>query len=331
VSSSVLTVGMADEALERSLRARLAAVETGLADCVRSEHPFITEAARHVMRAGGKRFRPMLVLLAAEFGDPHRGGVYQSALVVELTHLATLYHDDVMDEADIRRGSPSANARWSNSLAIMTGDYLFARAGEIVADLGPEAVRIQAQTFSRLVSGQISETIGPQPGEDPMAHYLRAVADKTASLVATSARFGAMFAGVPPAQVEVLAEFGEQLGITFQLADDVLDVVTDDTRFGKAAGTDLREGVATLPVLLATAFPEPGDGRLLELLRGDLTDRVRHAEALQLLRSHPATEAARAEVLRRASAARQLLEQLPSNPAREAMADLCDAVAQRSV
>jgi heptaprenyl diphosphate synthase len=331
VSSSVLTVGMADEALERSVRARLAAVETGLADCVRSEHPFITEAAQHVMRAGGKRFRPMLVLLAAEFGEPHRPGVYESALVVELTHLATLYHDDVMDEADIRRGSPSANARWSNSLAIMTGDYLFARAGEIMSNLGAEAVRIQAQTFSRLVSGQISETIGPQPGEDPMAHYLRAVADKTASLVATSARFGAMFAGVPPAQTEVLADFGEQLGITFQLADDVLDVVTEDTRFGKAAGTDLREGIATLPVLLATASPEPGDGRLLELLRGDLTDRVRHAEALQLLRSHPATDAARAEVLRRASAARQLLEQLPSNPAREAMADLCDTVARRSV
>jgi heptaprenyl diphosphate synthase len=331
VSSSVLTVGMADEALERSLRERLAAVETGLADCVRSEHPFITEAAQHVLRAGGKRFRPMLVLLAAEFGDPNRRGVHEGALVVELTHLATLYHDDVMDEADIRRGSPSANARWSNSLAIMTGDYLFARAGEIMAELGAEAVRIQASTFARLVQGQISETIGPQPGVDPMTHYLRAVADKTASLVATATRFGAMFAGASPGETEVLAEFGEQLGITFQLADDVLDVVTEDTRFGKAAGTDLREGVATLPVLLATASPEPGDGRLHELLRGDLTDRVRHAEALELLRSHPATDAARAEVMRRAAIAQGLLQQLPPNPARDALADLCDTVARRSV
>ena len=322
---------MADEVLERTLRARLAAVESGLADAVRSEHPFITETAQHVMRAGGKRFRPMLTLLAAEFGDPDLHGVHKSALVVELTHLATLYHDDVMDEADIRRGSPSANARWSNSIAIMTGDYLFARAGEIMSDLGSEAVRIQAQTFTRLVQGQISETIGPQDGEEPMAHYLRAVADKTASLVATSARFGAMFAGVPAAQVEVLADFGEQLGITFQLADDVLDVATEDTRFGKAAGTDLREGIATLPVLLATASPEPGDGRLLELLRGDLTDRVRHAEALELLRSHPAMDAARAEVLRRAATARGLLEQLPPCPARNALADLCDTVARRSV
>jgi geranylgeranyl pyrophosphate synthase len=331
VSSSVLTVGMADDALERTLRERLATIETGLADAVRSEHPFITEAAQHVMKAGGKRFRPMLVLLAAEFGEPDRHGVVESALVVELTHLATLYHDDVMDEAEIRRGSPSANARWSNSVAIMTGDYLFARASEIVSDLGPWAVQVQAQTFSRLVQGQIRETIGPQPGDDAMAHYLRTVADKTASLVATSARFGATFAGVPPDQTEVLAEFAEQLGITFQLADDVLDVVTDDAGFGKEPGTDLREGIATLPVLLATASPEPGDDRLAELLGGDLTHAGRHAEALALLRAHPATAAARAEVWRRAAAARGLLDELPACAARDALADLCDAVAKRNV
>ena len=175
-----------DQALEADVQAGLAAVEEGLLEATKSEVPFITEAAQHLVRAGGKRFRPLLVMLAAQFGDPYAPGVVPSAVVVELTHLATLYHDDVMDEADVRRGVPSANTRWGNSVAVLTGDFLFARASHILADLGPEAVRIQAEAFERLVTGQILETAGPRDGRDPVDHYLDVLSGKTGSLIAVA-------------------------------------------------------------------------------------------------------------------------------------------------
>src|ERR671921_2142799 len=197
-STPASTIGpwLPEGTLGESLAAGLSAVESALVEAVGSEHAFIREAAGHLMAAGGKRFRPMLALLAAQLGDATAPEVTRAAVVCELTHLATLYHDDVMDEADVRRGAPSANSRWTNSIAILTGDLLFARASDILADLGPEAVRIQARTFERLVTGQIRETVGAQPAEDPVGHYLDVLADKTGSLVATSARFGARFAGV---------------------------------------------------------------------------------------------------------------------------------------
>jgi heptaprenyl diphosphate synthase len=182
--------------------------------------------------------------------------VVEAAVVVELTHLATLYHDDVMDEADVRRGAQSANARWTNTVAILTGDFLFARRSDVVAGLGPEAVRIQARTFARLVEGQIAETAGPADGEDPVEHHLQVVADKTGSLIATSARLGAMLAGAPAADVETAARFGEVIGTAFQLSDDLIDVLSDADDTGKTPGTDLREGIRTLPVLLALAMDD---------------------------------------------------------------------------
>jgi heptaprenyl diphosphate synthase len=282
------------------------------------------------MNAGGKRFRPMLVLVAAEFGDPAAPGVVPAAVGVELTHLASLYHDDVMDEADLRRGAKSANARWDNSVAILTGDYLFGQASEVVADLGPEAVRIQARTFMRLVEGQIRETVGARDGEDPLQHYLHVVADKTGSLIATSARYGALMSGAGKRVEVLLTEFGERIGTAFQLSDDVIDVASETGQSGKTPGTDLREGVPTLPVLLARAAGDPADARLLELLAGDLTDDARHAEALALLREHPAMDEARAEVSRSADEARKLLEELPDTPARTALAGLCDLVVTRT-
>jgi heptaprenyl diphosphate synthase len=282
------------------------------------------------MNAGGKRFRPMLVLVAAEFGDPQAPGVVPAAVGVELTHLASLYHDDVMDEADLRRGAKSANARWDNSVAILTGDFLFAQASEVIADLGPEAVRIQARTFARLVEGQIRETVGVRDGEDPLAHYLRVVADKTGSLISTSARYGAMMSGAGERVETLLTEFGERIGSAFQLSDDVIDIASETGQSGKTPGTDLREGVPTLPVLIARASGDPGDSRLLELFDSDLTDDARHAEALALLRAHPAMEEARAEVSRSADEARKLLEELPDNPARQALAGLCDLVVTRT-
>ncbi|AWI30378.1 polyprenyl synthetase family protein [Streptomyces sp. ICN441] len=323
-----------DQALEADVQSGLAAVESGLLDATKSEVPFITEAAQHLVRAGGKRFRPLLVMLAAQFGDPDAPGVVPSAVVVELTHLATLYHDDVMDEAEVRRGVPSANARWGNSLAVLTGDFLFARASHILADLGPEAVRIQAEAFERLVTGQILETAGPRDGRDPVEHYLDVLRGKTGSLVAVSCRFGAMMAGADERITAVLTQYGERLGVAFQLADDVLDIASDSHESGKTPGTDLREGIATLPVLRlqeqAAAHGRPEDLALVELLSGDLTDDARHAEALAGLRVHSALEQARRDTVRYAQEARAMLASLPECTARAALEELCDAVVHRA-
>ncbi len=319
-----------DAELEARLRDRLNEVERELVTAVDADMPFVTEAARHLLDAGGKRFRPMLVLLAAEFGDRDATEVLSAAQVVELTHVATLYHDDVMDEALLRRGAPSANARWDNNVAILVGDYLFARASIIVATLGTEAVDIQARTFGRLVQGQIRETLGPPDGQDPLAHYLSVVADKTGSLIATSARFGAKCSGAAPAIESALTEFGERIGSCFQLSDDIIDVASEAGDLGKTPGTDLREGVPTLPGLLAVASTDPADARLRELLRSDLSDDELLAEALDLLRRHPAIAEARAYVRKRADEAREVLTPLPDVPARAALEALCDLVVSRS-
>ena len=225
-------LGVIEPALEARLGVGMAQVEDLLRASVRSDYPFVTEASRHLVDAGGKRFRPLLVLLAAEFGDPEAPGVVPSAVVVELTHLATLYHDDVMDEADLRRGAASANARWDNTVAILTGDFLFAKASDLLADLGPDAVRIQARTFERLCTGQIRETMGPEDA-DAVAHHLRVLSDKTGSLIATSGRFGAMMSGAHPEVVETMTAFGERIGVAFQLADDIVDIVSDSDASGK--------------------------------------------------------------------------------------------------
>ncbi|MFL6241349.1 MAG: polyprenyl synthetase family protein [Actinomycetes bacterium] len=314
-------------ALERELQSGLLAVEGMMHDAVKSEYDFVTETARHLVDAGGKRFRPLLVLLAAQFGDPAAPGVVPAAVVVELTHLATLYHDDVMDEAEVRRGAQSANSRWTNAVAILTGDYLFARASDVLADLGPEAVRIQARTFDRLVQGQIRETVGPEPTADPVDHYLRVIADKTGSLIATSCRFGAMLAGADEAAVEVLARFGERIGVAFQLSDDIIDVVGEAVVSGKTPGTDLREGVRTLPVLLALRDDQPS--RLRDGLVGGLPDDGAVEEALGLLRAHPAMAEARAILQEYADDARAALSPLPDNAAKAALASLCDVVVAR--
>ncbi|MFJ8197955.1 polyprenyl synthetase family protein [Streptomyces sp. NPDC096152] len=323
-----------DQALEADVQAGLAAVEEGLLEATKSEVPFITEAAQHLVRAGGKRFRPLLVMLAAQFGDPEAPGIVPSAVVVELTHLATLYHDDVMDEAAVRRGVASANTRWGNSVAVLTGDFLFARASQILADLGPEAVRVQAVAFERLVTGQILETAGPQDGRDPVDHYLDVLSGKTGSLVAVSCRFGAMMSGADENVVDVLTQYGERLGVAFQLADDVLDIASDSHESGKTPGTDLREGVATLPVLRlrerAARLGLAEDVALCELLDSDLTDDDRLAEALTALRAHPALEQARKDTVRYAEDARAALAPLRECDAKAALMELCDAVVHRA-
>jgi heptaprenyl diphosphate synthase len=319
-----------DAELEASVRAGLDAVEVALAESVHSGDDFVAVAARYLVDAGGKRFRPLLCVLAAHFGDATRPEIVPAAVVVEITHLATLYHDDVMDEAAVRRGAVSANARWDNTVAILTGDFLFSRASNLLADLGTHAVRLQARTFERLVSGQIRETVGPQDGVDPIDHYLAVLADKTGSLIATSAEFGAYFAGVADDVTETLRLFGEQIGVAFQISDDILDIASESAESGKTPGTDLREGVATLPVLYALRGDDPGAARLRALVAAPLIDDAALAEALHLLRASDAVREARATLTSYADTARAMLATLPDVPARAALAALCDLVIDRT-
>jgi heptaprenyl diphosphate synthase len=305
-------------------------VDARLREVVDHDDPFIAGASRHLVDAGGKRFRPMLTLLAAEVGSGRSAAVVDAAVGVELTHLASLYHDDVMDEATLRRGAPSANALYDNSTAILVGDLLFGEASAIVAGLGAEAVLIQAQTFVRLCAGQIQDDRQAPAGADPMAHYLKVLADKTGVLIATAARYGAMFAGCSGEQVETLREYGELIGMVFQLSDDILDIVSDAEESGKTPGTDLREGVLTLPVLYARRSTDPESARLRELLSAPLVDDDLHAEALDLLRAHPAIEQAREHTARLAEQAAALVRTLPASDARDALEALPLAVASRT-
>jgi heptaprenyl diphosphate synthase len=323
-------IDFTDPVLEATIRAGLDSVEALLRDSVKSDYPFVTETSQHLVAAGGKRFRPLVVLLAAQFGDASAGGVVPSAVVVELTHLATLYHDDVMDEAVMRRGAVSANSRWGNTVAILTGDFLFARASDILADLGPEAVRLQARTFERLVQGQIRETVGPAENDDHVEHYLRVVADKTGSLIGTSCRFGAMLAGADESMVELVTRYGERIGVAFQLSDDLLDVTSESTASGKTPGTDLREGVPTLPVLLLRRRAAPEDAALLAALAGDLSDEGELRRVVEQLRAHPVMAEARAVLQSWADDARSTLAPLPDVPAKAALESLCDFVVRRT-
>ena len=312
-----------------NVTAKLALVEEELSRQAGADTPFVTEAANHIISAGGKRFRPLLVTLCSQFGKPVADvDLVRAAVVMELTHVASLYHDDVMDEASIRRGAESANSRWGNSVAIMVGDFLFARASETVAKLGTEYVALQARTFSRLVQGQIAETRGPQPDEDPLEHYLQVVSDKTASLISAAAVFGAMVSDASAEIVESLREFGEQIGSVFQLSDDIIDITS--TRTGKTPGTDLREGVATLPTLMLQASTDPADDELKDLLTADLMDQHNLDRALAGLRASHVIDEARAEVQRRADLARDHLAILPEGDARTALETLCDEVVSRS-
>ena len=326
-------VEFADEGLTAEIADDLATVETALRETSFGGDDMFAEVSRHMMEAGGKRFRAMLVLLAARFGDSRDKRIVPAAVAIELTHLATLFHDDVMDEAVIRRGHPSANSMFGNSVAILAGDYLFARASRILADLGPEAIRIQAETFGRLVDGQLLETVGVRPGEDPLDHYMHVITEKTGSLIATSDRFGAMFSGAPDEVAELIADACLRIGVAWQLSDDVLDVASTSLQSGKEPGTDLRQGVRTLPVLYALRADDGSaeTGRLRSLLSdADLTDPALHAEALALLRTSPALEEARETVRSWIAGARALVTRLPEVPARAAFVSLCDFVITRT-
>jgi heptaprenyl diphosphate synthase len=317
-------------ALETQLVSQMAQVEALLRSHTRSEYPFVDETAHHLVAAGGKRLRPLLTLLTAQYGDSNADGVIAAAVACEITHLATLYHDDVMDEAPLRRGVESANMRWGNTIAILTGDFLFAKSSDLLADLGPAAVRLQARTFERLVIGQIMETQGPNPGQDPLEHYLKVVADKTGSLIAASARYGGMISKAPAEITDTVTIFGEKIGVAFQLADDVIDIASESNQSGKTPGTDLREGVPTLVTLNVMKSTDSADAELKQLLSAPIEDEATVQQVLVALRNHKALDQSRQQLIQVAKEARGALGPLPIKDATGALMSLCDAVIDRS-
>jgi heptaprenyl diphosphate synthase len=317
-------------ALETQLVSQMAQVEALLRSHTRSEYPFVDETAHHLVAAGGKRLRPLLTLLTAQYGNSNADGVIAAAVACEITHLATLYHDDVMDEAPLRRGVESANMRWGNTIAILTGDFLFAKSSDLLADLGPAAVRLQARTFERLVIGQIMETQGPNPGQDPLEHYLKVVADKTGSLIAASARYGGMISKAPAEITDTVTIFGEKIGVAFQLADDVIDIASESNQSGKTPGTDLREGVPTLVTLNVMKSTDSADADLKQLLSAPIEDEATVQQVLLALRNHKALDQSRQQLIQVAKEARGALGPLPINDATGALMSLCDAVIDRS-
>ena len=327
---SIFGIPSVAPALEAQLISQMAEVEALLRSHTRSEYPFVDETAHHLVAAGGKRLRPLLTLLTAQYGDPSRDGIIAAAVACEITHLATLYHDDVMDEAPLRRGVESANIRWGNTIAILTGDFLFAKSSDLLADLGPAAVRLQARTFERLVIGQIMETQGPNPGQDPLEHYLKVVADKTGSLISASARYGGMVSGASADITDTVTVFGEKIGVAFQLADDIIDIASESNQSGKTPGTDLREGVPTLVTLNVMKSSDPADSDLKQLVAAPIEDEPTVQQVLVALRTHKALDESREQLNQIAKQARGALGPLPINDATGALMSLCDAVIDRS-
>lgn len=311
-------------------------VESGLLEHVTFADNLADVTARYLFDAGGKRIRPTLALLTAQLGLGNTPEVIVAAQAIEITHLASLYHDDVMDEAEVRRGVPSVQSVWGNSVAILTGDLLFARAGRLIASLGDQAIELQAETFERLCLGQLHETIGPGVDDDPIEHYLQVLADKTGSLIAAAAQVGVIFSQAPREFEEPLREFGEKIGVAFQLIDDVIDLAAEADETGKMPGADLRAGVATLPVLhlrkLAADDPEAA-ALLARIDRGASGGAEASDEfdaAVAELRTHPVTLTTLDEARRWAREGVQALAALPDGPVRKALTKFADALVERS-
>jgi heptaprenyl diphosphate synthase len=318
------------------LEAGLELVEAGLMREMAFGDPLADVTSRYLLDAGGKRVRPTLALLTAQLGAGNTTRVVIAAQALEITHLASLYHDDVMDNAIMRRGVPSAHSVWGNSVAILTGDLLFARAGSLIGRLGERAIGLQAGIFERLCLGQLHETMGPQGGDDPIDHYLQVLADKTGSLIAAAAQFGVIFSDAPEEFQRPVLDFGEKIGIAFQLIDDVIDLSAEET--GKAPGTDLRSGVATLPLLYLQrqAESDPDAAALVERIERDVNPAAgRHNEADLLqaiadLREHEVTGQTLTEAHRWASEAVAALAPLPEGPVKKALTRFADTIVERS-
>lgn len=328
--------GQRMRALAATVDDGLALVESRMAAELRISDPLAGTTARYLYEAGGKRVRPMLSLLTAQLGEGTTDDVIAGATALELTHLGSLYHDDVMDGADTRRGVPSAQSVWGNNVAILTGDLLFSRASQLMAGLGERAIRMQADTFERLVLGQMHETVGAQAGDDPVEFYLQVLADKTGSLIAAAAQAGVLFSNAPEEYMQPMLDFGEKVGIAFQLLDDVIDLSADAEETGKVPGTDLRAGVPTMPYLL---LGRTDDAAALELKTAiddgvariaDGADPAILDDALARLRDHDATAQTRALAADWSERAVAALEPLPSGRVRDAVTRFARYVVDRS-
>ncbi len=366
-SANPFISGATSNELRTQLEDGLERVEALMREELNYSDALPAEATTYLLQAGGKRLRPVLTLLTSRFGEnPGNDDVVKAAAAIELTHLASLYHDDVMDEADLRRGVTAAHIHWSNSVAILAGDLLFARSSLMFSDLGEETIKLQADTFERLVLGQLRETVGPQGGADRIQHYIAVLADKTGSLIAAAARCGAICANAPRDYVDHLAHYGEHVGVAFQIADDVIDLSPKTEATGKLAGTDLRAGVETLPVLLLEQDAQNGDADardLLERIRGRVagTARIRRiptrdeatgntadavAEAAETgapapasdeeidgiiaeLRDHAVTERTRLEAERWVERAIEALEPLPDGEEKTALEQFARTAIER--
>ena len=300
---------------------RLDRVEKRLLEASNADDAFLTEIARHGLVAGGKRFRPLLAQLTSEFGPHLDDRAIDAGAAVELIHLGSLYHDDVIDEATTRRGTTSVNANWSNTIAILAGDFLMARASEVAAStLGQEAVRLLARTYAELVEGQTLELQVDHNLNHGPREYYRIIGGKTASLIRTSARLGAMASDADPAIVEAVSTWAWELGMVFQITDDALDLVATDGYLGKPAGSDIGEGKFTLPVLLALAGPDRA--RIAELLSARPYPNEAVAEVIDLVRSGGYVDRALEEATARTATAQRAAATLPGGEAKEVLGRL---------
>lgn len=323
-----------DKALARVIDVGLNRVEDGLVSQLRFADGLADTTGRYLFDAGGKRVRPMLMLLAAELGDGATEAVITAAQALEITHLASLYHDDVMDDAQMRRGVPSTQVVWGNSVAVLTGDLLFSRASKLMATLGERAISIEADTFERLCLGQLHETVGPGEDDNAIEHYLQVLADKTGSLIAAAAQMGIIFSGAPAEYEQPMVTFGSTSGVAFQLIDDVLDLAPSGET-GKSAGTDLRSGVATLPMLRLreTAVTDAGAADLLARLERDVIGSAADADvtgAIAELHNHEVTAQTLAEAHRWAAEAVAALEPLPDGQVRSALIRFTETIVNRT-
>ncbi|AWB82910.1 geranylgeranyl pyrophosphate synthase [Corynebacterium yudongzhengii] len=316
-------VDLGDADLNARIAEGMADVEKLLHSELNRGEGFIQDKVTHLAEAGGKRFRPMMALLASEFGPrPGSEKVVQAACIVEMVHLSTLYHDDVMDEAERRRGVDSANHRWSNSVAILAGDILLAHASRLMSELDTATVAHFSQTFEELVTGQMRETVGPAQGIDPVDHYMDVIREKTGVLIASAGYLGGLHAGASEEHVDALYRLGGHIGIIFQIVDDMIDIFSDPEESGKTPGTDLREGVFTLPVLLAMEEDTPEGAQLRELLTGPLNDDTSVHHALSLLARSTGRQKALAVVEDQLALAEEQLDRLPDIPATQALRQL---------
>lgn len=344
----------ADRAMAKAIDEGIEQVEAGLLREVSFADSIADVSTRYLLEAGGKRVRPMLTLLTAQLGAGVTDDVVKAAEAIEITHLGSLYHDDVMDDSERRRGVPSAQTVWGNSVAILTGDLLFARASQLMASLGERAIRMQADTFERLVLGQLHETVGPADGEDPIAHYIQVLADKTGSLIAAAAQSGLVFSGADPGFEAPVVDFGEKIGVAFQLIDDVIDLSPQPEATGKVPGTDLRAGVVTLPLLRLAelAKTDAASADLLKRIERDVIVVTDPADAgdpfdtntlasrivpsretvdaiVAELRDHEATRATLAEAHRWAREAVAALAPLPEGSVKKALTRFAETIVER--